>query len=110
PCRRTKVVHGVALLVRPEATSKHVALRLLMQPGLPRVFGDRVHLSQVLLNLLMNGIHALQSRPRDARTTFGEARPEDARGEVEITVRDSGPGILDSMADHVFKPFFTTKP
>jgi C4-dicarboxylate-specific signal transduction histidine kinase len=80
-----------------------------MQPGLPLVFGDRVHLSQVLLNLVMNSIHALQSRPFHARRITIEARADEAKGEVEVTVLDSGPGIPDSLVDEVFKPFFTTK-
>ena len=109
PLRVEDVVQDVVSLVRPEATSKHVALRLLMQPGLPRVLGDRVHLSQVLLNLLMNSIHAVQSRPLDARRIVVEARADDAKGEVEMAVRDSGPGIPDSIVDELFKPFFTTK-
>jgi signal transduction histidine kinase len=103
------VVQDVVSLVRAEATSKHVELCLLVQPGLPLVFGDRVHLSQVLLNLLMNSIHAVQSRPLDARNITVEARADDAKGEVEVTVKDSGPGIPDSLVDEVFKPFFTTK-
>jgi len=103
------VVQDVALLIRPEATSKHVVLDLLMQPGLPLVFGDRVHLSQVLLNLLMNSLHAVQCRPLDARRITVEARANDAKGEVEVTVKDSGPGIPDSLVDEVFKPLFTTK-
>ena len=104
------VMQNVGSLIRSEATSKHVVLRLLLQPGLPRVFGDRVHLSQVLLNLVMNSIHALQSRPPDARRIVVEAQTVGAKDDVEITVRDSGPGIPDNLIDEVFKPFFTTKP
>jgi len=103
------VVQDVVALVRGESTSKHVALRLSLPPGLPRVFGDRVHLTQVLLNLVMNSIQAVQSRPRDGRDIVVEARADDARGEVEVTVQDSGPGIPADVADHVFEPFFTTK-
>jgi C4-dicarboxylate-specific signal transduction histidine kinase len=109
PLRVEDVIEDVVSLVRTEATSKHVVLRLLLQPELPRVFGDRVHLSQVLLNLLMNSIQAVQSRPLDARSIIVEARTNDAKGEVEIIVRDSGPGIPDTMINEVFKPFFTTK-
>jgi signal transduction histidine kinase len=109
PLSLEEVVQDVVSLVRPEATSKHVVLTLLMEPGLPRIFGDRVHLSQVLLNLLMNSIHAVQSCPLDARRIVIEARANYAKGEVEIIVRDSGPGIPDNMIDEVFKPFFTTK-
>jgi signal transduction histidine kinase len=104
------VVQDVVSLVRSEASSKHVALRLLMQPGLPRVLGDRVHLSQVLLNLVMNSIQAVQSRAPDARRVVVEARADDATAKVEVAVRDSGPGISDAIAGELFKPFFTTKP
>jgi len=103
------LVQDVISLVRSEATNKRVVVALVMEPGLPRVLGDRVHLSQVLLNLLMNGIHAVESCPLDARDIVIEARADDAKGEVELAVRDSGPGIPDNLADEVFKPFFTTK-
>jgi C4-dicarboxylate-specific signal transduction histidine kinase len=103
------LVQDVISLVHAEATSKHAVVALVMEPGLPRVLGDRVHLSQVLLNLLMNGIHAVESRPIDERSIVIEARADDAKGEVELAVRDSGPGVPDNLADEVFKPFFTTK-
>jgi len=110
PLRIEYVVQDVVALVGAEVTSKHVALSLLMQPDLPLVLGDRVHLSQVLLNLVMNGIHAVQSRPPDARRVVIEARADNAKGKVEITVRDSGHGIPDGIVDEIFGPFFTTKP
>ncbi len=109
PLRVEDVVQDVISLVHSEATNKHAVVALVMQPGLPRVLGDRVHLSQVLLNLLMNSIHAVESRPLDARGIVIEARADDAKGEVELAVRDSGPGIPDSIVDEVFRPFFTTK-
>jgi signal transduction histidine kinase len=102
------LVQDVVSLVDTEAASKHVELLLLIEPGLPRVSGDPVHLSQVLLNLIMNAIHAVQSHSLNARRVVVEARAHDAKGEVEIAVRDSGPGVPD--VDEVFKPFFTTKP
>lgn len=103
------LVQDVISLVHAEATSKHAVVALVMQPELPRVLGDRVHLSQVLLNLLLNSIHAVESRPLDARGIVIEARADHAKGEVELAVRDSGPGIPDDLANEVFKPFFTTK-
>jgi signal transduction histidine kinase len=109
PLRVEDVVHGVISLVRPEATSKHVVLCLLIQPGLPLVWGDRVHLSQVLLNLVMNGIDAVQCRPLDARRITVQAQFDAVNDEVEVTVQDSGPGISVRLVDQVFKPFFTTK-
>jgi signal transduction histidine kinase len=65
-------------------------------------------LSQVLLNLVTNSIHAVQSRPPDGRNIVVEAQ-SDGNGKVEMAVRDSGPGIPDDIADDVFEHFFTTK-
>jgi C4-dicarboxylate-specific signal transduction histidine kinase len=110
PTRVEDVVQDVVSLVHSEATLNNVDVGLLIQSGLPLVLGDRVHLSQVLLNLLMNSIHAVQSLPLGARHIVVEARADDAKGEVELAVRDSGPGIPDNIVDEVFKPFFTTKP
>jgi two-component system, LuxR family, sensor kinase FixL len=110
PLRVEDVVQDVVSLVHSEATLNNVVVVVLIQPGLPPVLGDRVHLSQVLLNLLMNSIQAVQSRPLDARRIVVEARADDAKAEVEMAVRDSGPGIPDNIVDEVFKPFFTTKP
>jgi C4-dicarboxylate-specific signal transduction histidine kinase len=57
----------------------------------------------------MNSVHAVQSRPPDARRIFVEARANAAKSEVEVAVRDSGPGIPNKMLDEIFKPLFTTK-
>jgi signal transduction histidine kinase len=110
PIRVEEVVQDVVSLIRSEASSKNVAVSLRMQPGLPGVLGDRVHLSQVLLNLVMNSIHAVQTRPLDARHIVIEARVAEGKSEVEIVVRDSGPGISATIVDEIFNPFFTTKP
>jgi C4-dicarboxylate-specific signal transduction histidine kinase len=67
-----------------------------------------VHLTQVLLNLLMNSIQALQSRPCGSRHIALEARAVSGR-DVAVTIRDNGPGISDGIVSEVFKPFFTTK-
>ena len=108
PLRVEEVVNDVASMVRPDAISNRVTLSLLMPPNLPRALGDRVHLSQVLFNLMMNSIHATQSRPLDARRVTVEARTE--HGDVQVEVRDSGPGISEDVAEKLFMPFFTTKP
>jgi signal transduction histidine kinase len=108
PLKVEEVVRDVVSLVSTDAASKKIALSLALQPDLPSISGDRVHLSQVLLNLLMNSIQALQSRPPEAREVVIEARTRN--DEVEIAVRDSGHGIAEAIADKLFDPFFTTKP
>jgi C4-dicarboxylate-specific signal transduction histidine kinase len=109
PLQLEEIVQNVVTLLRSEAISKQVEVCLIMQPALPRVLADRVHLSQVLLNLLMNSMQAVQSRPRESRRIVIEARAEEAKREVEVAIRDSGPGISDRISRELFKPFFTTK-
>jgi len=105
-----EVVQSVVSLVHAEAASRHVALECVMQPGLPRVLGDRVHVSQVLLNLIINGMDSVQACPIDARRVVIESRADQATGGVETSVQDCGPGISDLSIEKVFDPLFTTKP
>jgi len=109
PLAVEEIVKDVLSLIGADVTSKQVALSIDIQPGLPKALGDRVHLSQVLLNLLMNSIQAVQSCPPYARHVAIEAWNEQGKDRIEIIVRDSGQGIPGDIADKIFQPFFTTK-
>lgn len=101
------LVQDVFSLTRAEAASKQVVLSHAIEPGLPPVSGDRVHLSQVLLNLIINSMDAVQACPVGDRDVVIEARV--VGSQVEVTVRDSGPGIPAADVDRVFEPLFSTK-
>jgi PAS domain S-box-containing protein len=102
------LLQDVASLVRGDAVSRQVVIELAVEPGLPAVSGDRVHLSQVLLNLIINGMDAVMELPPASRRVRVEGR-HDPAGMVEVTVSDSGPGIPPEAASRIFEPFFTTK-
>jgi signal transduction histidine kinase len=108
PLALNEVVEDVISLVHSDALSRHVALDYLMTPGLPLVSGDRVHLSQVLLNLIINGMDAMQTCPASNKRVVIEARPRE-EGRIEVAVTDSGPGVPAGVIDRVFDPFYTTK-
>ena len=108
PLPLDEVVHDVISMVRSDAVARHVALDCVMPPGLPPVKGDRVHLSQVLLNLIMNGMDAIQASRANTKRVLIEAQPH-AHGQVEVAVTDSGPGVPPEIIGKVFDPFFTTK-
>jgi PAS domain S-box-containing protein len=102
------VREGVALVQR-ELTSNQVSLRMDLASALPIILGDRVQLQQVIINLVMNGIEAMQSvgdRPRELAVRSGR---DDMR-RVFLTVTDCGVGISGKEVDRLFSPFFTTKP
>jgi PAS domain S-box-containing protein len=108
PISLEPLVQEVLALVRMDATAKHVTLECAVSPSLPPVFGDRVQLSQVLLNLVMNAMDATL-RTRDARRRVLIEARLDASGECEISVSDTGPGIPPDQLDEIFEAFFTSK-
>jgi signal transduction histidine kinase len=73
------------------------------------VLGDRVHLQQVVLNLILNGMDAMAAVERTERIlTVRAATTKD--GSIEVAVSDRGTGISPHDLDQLFDPFFTTKP
>jgi C4-dicarboxylate-specific signal transduction histidine kinase len=103
-----EVVNEVMSLVQHELFSHQVALRLELAPALPPVLADRIQLQQVILNLVINGIEAMQpvtDRPRELviRTRQNET------DQVLVTVSDCGVGVAAEDVDRLFDAFFTTK-
>ncbi|HZF30130.1 MAG TPA: ATP-binding protein [Gammaproteobacteria bacterium] len=108
PLSLQELVRDVVALVRQEAVARNVTIECSLLPGLPHVLGDRVNVSQVLLNLIVNAMNAVESRPADVRRVLVEARIG-AHGGMETAVKDSGPGVPPEDLEHVFDPHFTTK-
>ena len=102
-----EVIQEVLALARLEFSDNRVLLELQLTKALPPVLADRVQLQQVLLNLIMNGIEAMNAvtdRPRLLWVRSGI----DESGDVLVAVGDLGTG-LGLEPDRVFTPFFTTK-
>ncbi|MDE5451883.1 PAS domain S-box protein [Bradyrhizobium sp. CSA112] len=99
----------MVVLTRSEVLKHGISLQTELAPGLPMVEGDRTQLLQVILNLIINAIEAMDGidwGTRELRINTGR----DAAGGVLVTVRDSGPGLDPADVEHVFKAFYTTKP
>jgi PAS domain S-box-containing protein len=95
-------------LVRPDAERRGVRLGLQAGAPLRPVLGDRVQLQQVLLNLLLNAMDAVEGKPRGERRVSVRIRSMDAV--IEVSVEDNGPGIPADAIQRVFEPFYTSKP
>ena len=96
-------------VVSSDAALRNIALHADLAPVLPMILGDRIHLQQVLLNLILNGMDAMADQPRERRRLTLRTRLEAADG-VELTVMDLGHGIAPEKLPRLFEPFFTTKP
>jgi PAS domain S-box-containing protein len=86
-----------------------VLLQTDLANDLPRVWGDRVHLQQVTLNLIMNAIEAMSEVSEASRELLIGTRVGAPDG-VIVSVWDSGPGLKPESLDRLFDPFYTTKP
>jgi PAS domain S-box-containing protein len=108
PLDLNEVAREVMALVARELTSHQVSVRMELAPALPSVLGDRVQLQQVIINLVVNAIEAMQSITNRPRQLVIRSAQDD-RGRVLFAVTDRGVGISAEDADRMFNPFVTTK-
>ncbi len=97
---------NVQTLLRTSLAEKGVALDVRIIPPTLELAADEELIEQVLINLLLNAMQALEGQP-DAQIIL-RARLGDG-GRAVIEVRDNGPGILPEVLERIFVPFFTTK-
>lgn len=103
-----RAVAGEAMRVlEPEARLHRVTVRVEDGEALPPVRGSAIHIEQVLVNLMLNGVQAIAADDRLRREVVVAARR--SGDSVEVAVRDSGDGIAADVADRLFTPFVTTK-
>jgi PAS domain S-box-containing protein len=108
PLEVAQLVEEAVRLIGADAVLRKTSVGLEIPPGLPRVTGDRIHLQQVVLNLLINGMDAVSTCPvANRRITIRAAQPDPHT--VEIAVSDAGVGIQAGDLNRVFDPFHTTK-
>jgi len=94
-------------IVRPDANAREITLEMDLQDGVGRIRGDRIHLQQVLLNLLMNAMDAVSTMPVGRRHILVQTTP--LNGEVRLAVIDRGTGIPLEKIGEIFEPFYSTK-
>jgi two-component system sensor kinase FixL len=103
------LVAEVLRLANPEARQNGVELAWASTAGLPPVLADSIQVQQVLLNLVRNAVESISSGDSRERRVSVTAHLCEDDGMVEITVRDTGPGIPAEDVEKVFEPFYTTK-
>ncbi|HWY32509.1 MAG TPA: ATP-binding protein [Candidatus Acidoferrum sp.] len=107
-----EVVQEVLALARHESAARQVTIRTDLSRHLPSVLGDRVQLQQVLLNLVMNGMDAMNLVEEAKRVLIIGACREIQAGVTRtlVSVQDSGTGVKPGQMDRLFEAFYTTKP
>jgi signal transduction histidine kinase len=104
----TSILESAIMLAAPEAAAKGVTLSLSPVDTLPIIFGDRVQLQQVILNLVRNSIDAIGESSGYGKIVV-EARQLSTPARIEFSVLDDGPGIDEETAGRLFEPLMTSK-
>jgi PAS domain S-box-containing protein len=102
------VINEVIALVQRELATRHIRWRMELAPALPIVLADRVQLQQVIINLVMNGVEAMESIADRPHELIVRSHQDEAQ-RVVVAIVDSGVGIFAEGADKLFNAFFTTK-
>ena len=111
PVNVNDVVEDTLKLLRSHVKQRKrsLSVRTDLAPGLPHIYGDEPQLKQVLLNLLINAMDAVDQAGREDGVITIRTYREENDG-VGLVVADTGCGIPKEKLDKLFEPFFTTKP
>ncbi len=102
------LVKEAAKLIDADARDKGVAIRLNLAQELPRVTVNRVHIEQVLLNLICNGIEAMDASGAAVRKVTMRTRRL-IENQLQVSVQDAGTSLNAKVYSRAFEPFYTTK-
>jgi signal transduction histidine kinase len=103
------IVPELVKIVTPEITKRGVILRTALTPDTLPVRADPIHMQQVIMNLIMNGMDAMEDEPGPRNLTIRTCRNAEYDF-AEVRVSDSGKGIPEDKLTNIFDAFVTTKP
>ncbi|HML87970.1 MAG TPA: PAS domain S-box protein [Methylomusa anaerophila] len=107
-CNINLAVEESLSLLGAQLKSHNIEVKTVLAAELPLVAGNSTQLEQIIINLLVNAMHALDTVDKpDKQITIATGRK---KGRVFLEVGDNGPGISGKIKSKIFDPFFTTKP
>lgn len=108
PLELNGVIRDAVGLLEADVRKRGMQLVTALAPQLPQVDADAVMIEQVVVNLVRNGMDAMQDAPADRRVVRISTALES--GHIMVRVADHGAGIAPETAERLFQPFYTTKP
>jgi signal transduction histidine kinase len=108
PVHMNNVIQEILAFIRSDSVLEGLSVETELAPELPAVAGDRVQLQQVLLNLMLNAVDAMNKTKPDLRKLVIKTENGEDRG-VKVSVGDFGAGIDEAHREKLFEPFYTTK-
>lgn len=99
------VIQKTLTILQHQPLFQNITIIRQLDPELPPIYGNAIRLNQVVMNIVVNAAQAMDGKGRLQITSRTRAN----RDINEISIKDTGPGIEDSLLDKIFEPFFTTK-
>ncbi|MBC9785290.1 PAS domain S-box protein [Heliobacterium chlorum] len=116
-CDLNRAVEGALSLLGSQLSSHGIEVQIVLAPQLPPLQAVANRLEELIINLLVNAMHALDVSDRKSKIVRISTRAgatlrdgETKRNTVELDIGDNGSGIPEELHGRVFEPFFTTKP
>jgi PAS domain S-box-containing protein len=103
-----EIIRGVLESLSRDLNNRHIELRSELMSELPRVYGNRSQLQEVMSNLIVNAIEAMEPTSDRSRVLLVRSELRDSKA-VAVIVNDSGPGIDKDRLDSIFSAFVSTK-
>ena len=101
-----KLLDDVVTLIEPQVNEINGTVHKEYAQGAFFVQGIQSPLQQVFLNILLNAVNAMQNSPGKHEIWLNLDR---TNGYINMSIEDTGPGLMEEAEQHVFEPFFTTK-
>lgn len=108
PCNLNEAVNAALSLLRRQLSAHGILVRTILEENLPGVLAHPNRLEEVVINLVVNAMHALDTVDRFDKKVSCVTRL--CNGQVLLEVSDNGPGVPEEIMTHIFEPFFSTKP
>jgi C4-dicarboxylate-specific signal transduction histidine kinase len=102
------LVEEVVLFSKIELEHRHAKVALELAENLPSVMGDPVQIEQIIMNLVRNGLEAMEEMPEEDRCLAVKTR-QDGDRMIRLEVCDRGTGVCSQDLERIFEPFVTTK-
>jgi two-component system sensor kinase FixL len=106
PGSLSRIVSEASALALVGAGDRGVEVEVRVDPTVDQVSVDRIQIQQVLINLIRNAIEAMSKSPVRCLRISSDPSPG---AQVLVTIEDSGPGLAEDVAEHLFQPFISTK-
>jgi two-component system sensor kinase FixL len=95
-------------LLRPRLIQQGIDVSVNYAPGVSDIVADRIQIEQVVVNLVLNAVDALQAVDKESRKIKIDVGETESSG-ISVSISDTGMGLTRDVVRHLFDPFFTTK-